>query len=313
MNSRQSRIEKSNRAQNGLRLMVKLLILIAVFLALIGSVIYISRWVKTMLIGTETVRAGELDDYSRVSCVVINKEIVWNAPMRGRFENLMMEGERIRRGTLIGYFYPDGTDSKLLVRADRSGVICYHPDGLAQYLSQIDQKNMNSQVFEYEPQVINDGSFHFEKGQPVLRIIDNLTPTGLVAQYSAARPVKVDDAFSIKYRGQDIGRAVCRSIKITKSGRILFLTMDKFSSSLMEKRKPVLNFVSKSYQGVIIPRKSLLERNHVRGVYCLVNETVEFEPIKILYSRNDQAVVDGLSDGDCIITTPGLVNEGDTF
>lgn len=313
MNSRQRRIEKSNQAQNGVRLLVKLLILLVVVLAVVSSIIFISRWVKTMLIGTEIVRAGELDDYSRLSCVVLNKENVWYAPSRGRFENLLLEGERIRRGTLIGYYYPDGTGSKLKIRADRSGIVCYHPDSLVKQLSLIDQNNVNSGIFKYEPRVINDGCFHFEKGQPVLRIIDNLVPTNLVARYSAARPVKTGEIFTVKYRGQDIGKATCRTIRITKAGRILFLSMDKFSSSLMEKRKPLLNFVSESYQGVIVPRKSLVKRDQDWGVYCLVNETVEFESVRVLYNREDKSVVDGLSDGDCIITTPGLVKEGYAF
>lgn len=290
---------------------MKLLILLTIILALTGAVILSARWVKTILINAEVVRTGEMDDSVQVNCLVLNREYVYSAPERGRFENLLVEGERVRRGTLIGYYYPDGEESALKVRAQQSGVVCYHPDNLEKKLLQVNSDNFNTSLLQYQPHVINDGSFHFEKGQPVLKMLDNLASTNLIGEYPASHSIKAGDVISIKYQGQFIGEAKCLNAKGIKAGKLIFLAMDGFCIDLMDKRKPRLGLVSQSYQGVIVPKDSLVRQNGVWGVYRVVDQTVEFESVTILYKRNDQVVVQGLSDGDYVVTTPGMVHVGD--
>jgi len=269
--------------------------------------------VTNLMVEVQGVRQGYLEDQVKARAVVLREETLVPAPGAGRFENLTREGERVRKGAVLGYFYPEQGEEYQVMRAPVSGVVSYRPDGLEDALAafQLDEPDM--EVFSLQPARKTGISMSYHQGQPLFKVIDNLSPTVLLATFpvhTAGKPVHKGQTLVVRWQGKNLGTATVTGLGRARDRVILRLVLDSFCDDLIYHRVIDVDLVARQYHGVLIPRGAITEKNGCTGVYYLRNETVHFKEVKVVATRGDRAVVEGIKPGDYVVTTPALVDEG---
>jgi len=268
------------------------------------------------LVDVEVAQYSELQDLITVPAIIIKQETVVSAPARGRFENQVMEGERVRTGAAVGLFYPEGQIRPVTMPAPGGGVISFEPDGWEQVLSDFTLEGGDRNIFDYTPRRLNDGSFQYERGEPIFKVIDNLVPLRLVVKFdneAMSEPMETGDTVKLIYNDQDLGYATCESVWSGEDHRTAILSLDSFNEDLLVRRKIDVDCVTAAYHGVVIPEKALIKNREGYAVYKLNKDKVELCPLTGVRIHNGQAVVEGIQAGDSIVTTPHLVSEGMTY
>lgn len=316
MTERQQRMKQEVRK----RVIIKKVISILAVLAVIAAVYFLLEWatalVERAMIRITTVQFGRVEDVIRCRAVVIRSEKVVTAPAAGRFENLILEGERVRRGTLIGYLYREGDYESIPLYAPRSGKVCYHPDNIEQMTQNFELNSSVEKLFSKEVSPVSDGSFSYDKGDAVFKIIDNCVPAKLIVELPAnlnpAQGLKLQSNYSIRCHGKDLGEAEYTEEINLHGKKYGCLTLESFADSLMEVRHTYVDIIRTAHEGIIVPTKAIIKgQGGQYKLYCIDKGIVRLQPVKIVYrSNNGKTVVDGLTPGDRIVTTPGLVKEG---
>ncbi|MGE5395962.1 MAG: HlyD family efflux transporter periplasmic adaptor subunit [Chitinophagales bacterium] len=312
MSQRQRRLARSVR----LNLLLRRLVALGILAALLGCLYLIGVWavhrINGYRIGFATARIGTLEDAARARSIIIGDEEVVNAPANGRFENLLMEGERVRKGTVVGYFYPDGAVAREPIKSSWSGIICYHPDGLEKRLAALRPDNMDATTLSLKATAANDGGFDFVKGQPLFKVVDNLAPVRLVMFFKGKtfKEPKEEQEYLLRNDKKDLGWADCEYFARRSGGSLVVLSMAEYPEVLINTRKPYLECVGESYDGIIVPATALTKNHKVWGLYRLEGDVVTFQEVQVLYQKQGKAVIEGIDMGDQVITTPKLVRDG---
>lgn len=316
MSTRQQRIQNRLRKQMMMRIFMKGCLAVAILVGTGAFMLLLYHQILAWLVDVEVAQYSELQDVTTVPAIIIKQETVVNAPSRGRFENQVMEGERVRSGSVVGLFYPEGQIKPVTISVPRGGVISFKPDGWEQVLSDFSLEGGDRNIFDYNPRQFNDGSFQYERGEPIFKVIDNLVPLRMVVKFDNAamsEPLEIGDTVKLIYRDEVLGDARCESVWSGQDHLTAILSLDSFNEDLLTQRKIDVDCVTAAYQGVVIPEKALVKNREGYAVYRLNESKVELCSLTVVKIHQGQAVVEGIQAGDSIVTTPHLVSEGMTY
>ena len=316
MSIRQQRIQNNIRNQKIMRNLTRCLLAVVIIVGIGGLMLFIYYKTCMFLINVQDAEYHELEDRVSASAILIKKETVVKAPARGRFENQTKEGERVRSGSTAGLFYPEGEIKPKSMSVPLSGVISFKPDGWEEILQDFSLDNGDQNIFNYSPRPLNDGSFQYETGEPLFKIIDNLVPLKMVVtiQLSAlSEPLAINDRLQIRYKDETLGEAVCVSVWTGENRQTAVLGLRGFNELLLDQRRIEVDCITNTYRGVVIPKESLVKSQTGDAVYKINKGRIELSALKVLAICNDQAVVEGIQPGETVVTTPGLVSDGMSY
>ncbi|MGI6487683.1 MAG: HlyD family efflux transporter periplasmic adaptor subunit [Syntrophothermaceae bacterium] len=310
---RRERLQKEKRNRVLVRLVIVLLA--AALVVAVGWNVYrqIAGKVTGMMIGVEHVQEGCLEDRVRAEAVVIHQETLIPSPGRGRLENLVLEGERVRKGSRVGNFYLQNGQSTT-ISAPISGVVSYRPDGLEEMLAQLDIEHPRSVVFSYQSAVSEEQELSYQSGQPLLKMVNNLTPTVLVVRFPhhvLGEPLQVGQVIEeVIWDKSRLGRGKVAGLQSKDEQVVASLVLDSFCAELINQRRLEVDLIKKRYYGGLVPSQAIIEKDGHTGVFCLRQEKVFFKSAEVVVTRDEWAVVKGLDKGEYVVTTPELVHEG---
>jgi len=313
LSTRQQRIQNRIRNQMMIKTLMRGFLALTIIIGIGGLMLFLYHQTCLRLIKVDIAQYGELQVKTTVPAILIKKETVVKAPARGRFENQVMEGERMRSGAVAGLFYPEGEIKPVALSVPLGGVVSFKPDGWEDVLKDFSLENGDHNIFNYTPRQLNDGSFQYERGEPLLKIIDNLMPMRMVVtiQLSAlSEPLAASDLLQVMYQDRVLGDAECESVWSGKDRQTAILNFDYFDGALLDLRKIEVDCITDTYQGLIIPEKALVKNQNGVVVYKVDKGKVLLCDVKVLAVYNGQAVIEGLEPGDTVVTTPGLVSDG---
>lgn len=312
MGDRRQRLIKEKKKKVLARLVIALVLMGLVLTG--GWVTYreVTTRVTSLVMGVAQSREGLLVDRVRAKAIVVHEESVVPSPAKGRFENLVREGERVRRGTLLGRFYPEGSGGSINIIAPVSGIVSYRPDGLEEVLDESHLRDLKPEAFSYQPSTIRDDKLTKQSGQPLLKIINNLHPTALlisVPKRSAGR-LEIGTVEEVKWANRNLGGA--KITRMSKAGDevLAYLVLYSCRTDLLDQRLIEVDLITKSYYGILVPSSAITSKNGVKGVYCLRKERVYFKQVDVVVSREGESMVTGLSPDEYVVTSPELVREG---
>ncbi|NLW45396.1 MAG: hypothetical protein GXY92_09490 [Syntrophomonadaceae bacterium] len=313
MSTRQQRIQNRLRKQMIMRSLMKGCLAIAILVGTGAFMLFLYHQILVWMVEVEVAEYRELQYVITVPAILIKEETVITAPSRGRFENQVMEGERVRSGSVVGWFYPEGQIRPVTVSAPRGGVISFNPDGWEQVLDGFSLEGGDRNIFDYAPRQFNDGSFQYERGEPILKVIDNLVPLRMVVKFdnsAMSEPLEIGDTLKLICRDEILGEARCESVWTGEDYWTAILSLDNFKEDLLTQRRIDVDCITAVYRGVIIDEKALVKSPEGYAVYRLNEGKTELCPLKVLKVHQGQAVVEGIEAGDTVVTTPYLVSEG---
>jgi putative membrane fusion protein len=252
----------------------------------------------------EVVKYGCLEDKLVGKAIVINREEPVLAQTEGRFENMVKENEKVSKGALLGYF--TDAQGKTPLQAQLSGIFVSHPDGLEEIFSAMSLQEVTPEIFAYKISPTT-AEQPIETGQAIFKIVDSLQPTRLLMQFPLTKvDFEVQDQQSVKIllAGKDLGKAVVTGIKQDSENLFIELECSCFQEELLSQRYVELEVVFNSYSGYLIPDKAIVESEGKKGIYCSNGEDITFKPVKIIKTKDDIVVVEGLNKNDLLVNNP---------
>ncbi len=303
----------AKRERSKLDLIFKFMAGLGIILGLGFLVLFVFHRVSIALVEVQTVAVGQLEESARVPAILLKRERVMVAPATGRLENMVPEGERVKNGREVARFYPEGAVNPISILIPSSGIVSFDLDGWETKQEGFSLKAGDQDIFEFDPMILNDGSFQFNTGEPILKVIDNLAPLRLAILMEPAEDfdaLKPGDKISLRQGEEDDFMAKCEEVWRGDGRQTAILSVASIGDELLKERRIEVDIISKRYRGIIVPAKSLVTKDEAVGVYRVIKGKVHFRQVEVEAAIEGKALVNGLDDGDRIVTTPGLVWEG---
>lgn len=312
--SRRERIVKIKQQKRQRRLGV--LIIGLLFLGGIGWLTF--NWVKTSvmshLIKTAVVNNGTIQTTVPAQGLVILDEEVVTAPVNGSLRAIIGEGERAGLNAEIARFRPvGGSDgNEISIKAPLAGVVCYHPDGLEGILTPQTWDNLDLDQLDQLSKPAPQDSAMLSGGQPVAKIINNLTNPQLIVRLSPGinPPAAGQTIYLQLAQNQAALTGETIAARQDQSGIQVLVRLKEYRPDLVHQRRLDLSYITERYTGVVVPISSLVERNGEMGVYVLNMGQVVWKRVEVAGRVAEEAAVRGLNTGTEIIINANLAKEG---
>ncbi|HBV98969.1 MAG: hypothetical protein JL50_19020 [Peptococcaceae bacterium BICA1-7] len=266
------------------------------------------HWAGFKMIETSTLGRGELKKMYPAGGIIIRDETVITAPADGELVMLVEEGDRVRAGDSVAEIKTAGADPGVpglsaLVSATRTGVVSLGVDGLEGLLKPGQADIFDAARLPESPtRMKGDGSRQLKctKGQPVLKIIDNLSPLMICVRVPGGLPPeasKKGDVFIVREGRETSGRIV--EAGSYDGGTQLVLEVSNYSEEYLSVRNMSMELVGERVNGFIVPSDALAVKDGGQGLYLMDRDEAQWVPVK----------VDGAVDGSSAVSgadlTPG--------
>ncbi|ADI01597.1 MAG TPA: hypothetical protein GXX39_06485 [Syntrophothermus lipocalidus] len=311
MSERLDRLAKQKKQKRLILKLLFVLVLISAMLAVAAAYRAVTGKLSVMRMEVEESKEGVLEETLTGTAMVVQEETVLRSPADGRFENLVREKERVRRGAILGRLYTESGTESYDVTAPIAGVVLYQTDGLETVMVPSKLGDLHPQMFAYSIHVVRGVENLLHKGDAFAKIVNNLKPTGLVVKTEdTADPLADGQEVGVRYKNLDLGTARVISIERGNDYTLVGLIMSGFVMEVADRRSIPVELVIRRYEGIIVPTRALTTKAGRLGVYCLRKETVVFKEVQLVARKAGHSVVRGLDAGEYVVTTPDLVKEG---
>jgi putative membrane fusion protein len=252
----------------------------------------------------KVVTYGTIEDKLAGTAIVLNQEIVTPAQLEGRFENMIQEGGKTGKGSLLGYFVSSQGQTPL--RAQMAGIFMRQTDGLEEVLRNINLQTVGPEVFKYKTHHISEDQ-KIMTGQAVYKIVDNLEPTRLMLHFpfnDVDFEVVLNQQANVFLKGNDLGKAKVVDVKRDFEELLMILEFNGFNEELLNQRFAGVELVFDSQSGYLVPNKAVIEKDGEKGIFLAKGEDITFKPVKIIKSKGDISIIEGLNKNDLVVTNP---------
>lgn len=272
-----------------------------------------------------------LEDTLEGDFLVLREEKAVTTQARGRFNPVKTEGERVAKGTVIGYLETLGgtsleKKSTLPVRAPSAGVLSYLTDGLEnicapEMWTQLDLTKLDRQMlaaFEQTQASRADNAsggngLVVEAGQSIFKIVDNLAPCYFYLKGTGAYPEKVKKGDKILVRlDNNQGKLYKGTVEDINRETGTYRILIKITNGEVQAqgRKQTGEMIISTYEGIVLPEEVLLYRENQSGVFLFKKGKACWQEVECLARLGGKVVLSGLERDDWIIATPDKVQDG---
>jgi len=304
-NSRQNRINQEKRKKRAGGIVIIIIAIFLLFSISHGLFRMVKDGITRSLLDYQPAVAGEVEFGVRVNGFFFRPEVVFKAPVAGRFENTVLNEARVRQGTVIGQLYPANGGAPRTVQAPTTGMVVFGVDGLESALAEFEFMSCTPQILDYQANFRLLAGEEITSGQPLLKIVDNLAPLQVVIGFKLAaftEPWESGKKIDINHEGKSY-RAEVTALKGSGGTGMAFLTIPS-NDHIGRLRTAAFTVVEARAQGVTIPVLSLVQHESGVGVYALENGAPTLLPVTITCRNQERAVVEGIEIGDLVLTNP---------
>lgn len=270
----------------------------------------------------ETLQTGQLTEQITVSALLIKQEYLINAPLKGYMNYSVSDGQRVKAGTSCGVLEAPSMDTisglkQYAVTTPAGGVFCNHIDGwetilVPGHLDVVDMPPLDK-IDNNRPMTTGG---NVEKGAPIAKVIDNLTPIFLAGELEAENFNKLKqlkDA-EIKLDWQDqLVRAKIDMLENKGEKKAFVLVLKNYPDEILHFRIISFQIITGEIAGLLVREEALVSKDNKEGLYIIWKGLVRWVPVKIIKTLNGQAAIEGvdLQPGMSYVVNPRFVREGD--
>jgi putative membrane fusion protein len=257
----------------------------------------------------ETILAsqGEVIDGFWSEALIVRDEKVIEAPITGRVELLVGEGDRLASGKKLVEI--NSSSQKQKIFNQKAGIVSFAVDGLenmvnVESINQINLNNFENLQGNYEHLLSGD---KVKKDEALYRIINNFKLYLIVkVPISQADRFRINELIFIEQRNSDkLFEARIINIRPNLEDIFFFIELEQFIPQWTNRRRIELNIIKNIYRGIKIPRKAVFSQPSGQGVLKVSGyNKYEFQEVVILDGNDDQVIVSGLEIGEEIILNP---------
>ncbi len=291
---------------------------VVIALALVGTFLISCKYLTAAVSNVQFLSYQEVYLTTPLEGLLIKEEEVVRSPSSGEIHFTVPDGNRLEVGAGAAQVISTEQGSgkvALNIFTPVAGVFCTHLDGLESILS---PENMNVLDLTKLEKTVNKAipeGVRVEKGQPVFKLIDNLSPinfyavipkdsfpSGMVDRPRWLQATWENQTFNIK------------PDKIVDKGdrwEGLFL-LNNYPENIIHYRKVRLSVTTKKLNGLLVPCRAVVYRNGEPGLYLAVKKKACWVPLKIEGELNGKVAVSGQEIGENTryVSNPILAREG---
>ena len=289
---------------------------------------FIKGIISKFFVNAVPAKNSVLEETLETDFIVIRQEEVVSAPCSGSLETACREGERIAKGTVVGYLVTvEGTSlekkNRVPVASPRAGILSFQTDGYENICSPKIWPHLNISKLALEqglekkdngnPKTYSEAKEKtVEAGQNHFRIIDNLEPNHLYMENKELLP-EVLSKGTVDLRLKNIDNLLIRGtvVETSRDSDIHRVLIEVPSLAELQNTRIVEgSIILKKYHGFVVDRQVLVTRDGSTGLYLLKKGQVAWQEVRVIGTGGAKAAVVGLETGDWIVTAPRLVKEG---
>lgn len=265
---------------------------------------------------TTPARWGVLEERWVGTALAMRRETVVHAPTGGRLTLLVREGERVRPGDVICKIDAGNLQratsgrtgsTRHLVRATNSGLVSFRIDGLENALAPDTPLHALATIRSQEHEVRRIDNQSVNRGEPLFRLVDNFE-WFLFVSVTGTRSLQVNETVRVSLLETETTMRVERSE--TRNGKTLALLHgDSMRPEHLYTRWCTVALSQGRCEGVLVPDSSLVKDGdgELAGVYLMVEGKPVFKRIRVVASRDEMAVVEGVPVETPVVTNPALL------
>ena len=304
------------------KLAVRIIFLCLGLLLLFWFLLSLKAVIYRNIARTETLQPGQLTEKITVSALLIKQEYLINAPLKGVMKYSVSDGQRVKAGTSLGVLEAPSMDTvsglkQYAVTTPAGGMFCSHIDGLEAILipGQLDVVEMPplDKIDNNSP--LTTGG-NVEKGAPIGKVIDNLTPIFLAGELEAENFKQLqqlkDSELKLDWQNQ---RILAKVDKLENKGekKGFVLVLKNYPDEILHHRKIEFQIITGEITGLLIKEEALVSKDNKEGLYIIWKGLVRWVPVKIINRLYGQAAIEGadIQPGMSYVVNPRYVREGD--
>ncbi|MFX4261443.1 HlyD family efflux transporter periplasmic adaptor subunit [Pelotomaculum propionicicum] len=266
----------------------------------------------------QVLSSQEITQTTTLDGILIKDEKVVKSPSNGMLRLVVPDGRRLEMGgkaAEIVSAVQDIGEVTYDIYTDSTGILCSHLDGYESTLSPQNIGVLEMPVIEKTAdKPLSDGA-GVDKGQPVFKIIDNLSP---VSVYGAIPKSALPDGYLEKRRSlqaswENLNLSITPG-DINDTGDNLegFYLLSDFPESIIHHRKVKITVTTRVLKGFLVPEKAIVYRDSKPGIYHVVKKKALWKPVEIEGELSGKVAVsgDGIEEGARFVSNPVLVREG---
>lgn len=250
--------------------------------------------------------------------MLIKEEKTIRSPVNGKLHFTATDGKRLEVGAgaaqVIAVEQESGGATSN-VFTPIAGIFCTHLDGLENILSpgNLDVLDL-PELEKIGDKPVPEGG-RVEKGQPIFKIIDNLSPINIYAEIpKSGFPADIADKPGWLPATWENLPLTIKPRKLTDKGDRWegFFLLSGYPENLVHYRKVLLSVTTNRLKGLLVPRKAIVYRDGEPGIYLAVKKKAQWVPVKIEGELAGKVAVSGrgLGEDTRYVSNPVLAREG---
>lgn len=256
------------------------------------------------MIDTGSLDRGELKKLYTAEGIIIRNETVITSPADGELVMLVKEDSRVRAGDSIAEIRTAGADPgmpamSVPVSATTTGVVSSRVDGLEGLLKPDQTDIFDAGRLQKAASRLQEngsqGPVKSVKGQPVLKIIDNLTPIVMCIRIPGGLPPGVVKKGGGLYMIRDDTEITGRIDEIGhyNGGTQLVVETSNYPTDFLHTRDINMQLAGDRIRGFIVDSSSLTARNGQQGLFLMDRDEVKWTPVKVVGTVSGKSAVEG--------------------
>ncbi|NLJ76154.1 MAG: hypothetical protein GX325_02710 [Peptococcaceae bacterium] len=305
--------EKRRRPNNFFRNFL-LIVILVVLVVVLSKQFVISTIAQVQMLPQDSInRTITLDG------VLIKTEKVFKAPCSGRFHLIRPEGERLEMGAggaKIITIDADGGETTTDMYTDVTGILCSHLDGYESILTPANMDELAPPVIgKINDRPLADGDL-VDKGQPVFKIIDNLSPVYMYTTIPKADFAAGfwDEPGILQVSWNNFDFSIIPGAQLVDNGENiegLFL-LKNFPEQIIHRRQVSIDVTAGALGGLLVPEQAVVYRDEQPGIYLVIKKKATWTPVEIKGSLGGKVALGGdeIVEGVPFVSNPILMREG---
>lgn len=297
-------LTKTSRKRHRLMLIMGLFIMLTIVLWYFRTNFFWDRG------NIESVRQGIVTHEESVDVVFANTETTLTAPAEGMLTLPREEGRRFAKEEIVARIIPSGVDygdneGEVVVTAPHSGLFFSKYDNLEDIITpeNLMAMDLNALLSQSEGKVFaGTQDSVVGKHSPIGKIVNNLYPTWMFVYLNGNNKMLKGETVKIIVDDYEYSGIVMKESQLPQGAIVRFGEYVKGSTE--ERVRQVTWIVKAPTRGLIIPSSAVIIQGEEKGVYITEEGLRRFRPVKVIDDNGNTACIQGLREGDRIISNP---------
>ncbi|KGP75704.1 hypothetical protein JT05_08955 [Desulfosporosinus sp. Tol-M] len=264
----------------------------------------------------ERAQTGTITHERKVAATFANQELPISAPFSCSVQFMGEDGQRFRRGEVVGILQPEGAAAgtksesaqSQTILAAMGGLFFHQTDGLETIITAENLTSMDLARLLGQTANVKISGANVQAGEFVGKIVNNLIPTRAFLEMTSIEGLTVGKTIRLIVGEQTVNAKILRKSENPMGVVVMF--PHYIDGSATKRRQDVTWVYQSPTSGVLVPKSALWTQGEELGVFLWKEGVVHFKEVIVLDQDDTHACIENLTSGIPIVVTPRNGLEG---